>query len=87
MATTEFLIGAYAKVDHDNRTHKTKDGQYIVVIKTTMSKKADFGVWPTGHMTSRVARYVCRGRLERRGRHEAELDASRVVHAGGTLYP
>ena len=38
MATTEFEIGAYAKVDRDNRTHKTKNGQYIVVIKTTVAK-------------------------------------------------
>ena len=45
MATTEFLIGAYAKVDRDNRTHKTNDGQYIVVIKTTMSRNADFEVF------------------------------------------
>ena len=37
-------------------------------------------------MTSRVARYVSR-RLERRGRHEAELDASRVVYAGSTSIP
>ena len=45
MATTEFEIGAYAKVDRDSRTHKTKNGQYIVVIKTTVAKKGDFEVF------------------------------------------
>ena len=33
MASTDFKIGAIAKVDREHRTHKTKDGQYIVVIK------------------------------------------------------
>ena len=46
MANTEFIIGAIAKVDRDNRTHKTSDGQFIVIVHTSDgNKKADIQVF------------------------------------------
>ena len=46
MATTDFKIGAIAKVDREHRTHNTKDGQFIVVVKTSENdKKADLEVF------------------------------------------
>ena len=46
MASTDFKMGAIAKVDREHRTHKTKDGQYIVVVKTSENdRKADLEVF------------------------------------------
>ena len=56
MASTDFKIGAIAKVDREHRTHKTKDGQYIVVIKTSENdKKADLEVFDTEEDAKKAA--------------------------------
>ena len=56
MASTDFKIGAIAKVDREHRTHKTKDGQYIVVIKTSENdKKADLEVFDSEEDAKKAA--------------------------------
>ena len=56
MAITDFNIGAIAKVDRDNRTHKTLDGQYIVVVHTSdNNKKADIEVFDNEEDAKKVA--------------------------------
>ena len=46
MATTDFNIGAIAKVDKDNRTHQTKTNQYILIVKLASgNKRADLEVF------------------------------------------
>ena len=59
MATTDFSLGAIAKVDRDNRTHKTKDGQWIVVVKTSDNdKKADLEVFDSEDDAKKAAAEV-----------------------------
>ena len=59
MATTDFKIGAIAKVDRDSRTHKTKDGQWIVIINTSDNdKKADIEVFDGEDDAKKVAAEV-----------------------------
>ena len=59
MATTDFNLGAIAKVDRDSRTHKTKDGQWIVIIKTSDNdKKADIEVFDGEEDAKKVAAEV-----------------------------
>ena len=59
MASTDFKMGAIAKVDREHRTHKTKDGQFIVVINTSESdKKADFKVFDNEEDAKKMAAEV-----------------------------
>ena len=59
MATTDFNLGAIAKVDRDSRTHKTKDGQWIVIVKTSDNdKKADMEVFDSEDDAKKVAAEV-----------------------------
>ena len=59
MATTDFKIGAIAKVDRDSRTHKTKDGQWIVIVSTSDNdKKADVEVFDGEEDAKKVAAEV-----------------------------
>ena len=59
MATTDFSLGVIAKVDRDNRTHKTKDGQWIVVVKTSDNdKKADLEVFDSEDDAKKAAAEV-----------------------------
>ena len=62
MATTDFKIGAIAKVDREHRTHKTKDGQYIVVVKTSENdRKADLEVFDDEDDAKKAAADVLAG--------------------------
>ena len=56
MATTDFKIGAIAKVDREHRTHKTQDGQFIVVVNTSDNdKKLDREVFDDEEDAKKVA--------------------------------
>ena len=59
MATTDFKVGAIAKVDRDSRTHKTKVGQWIVIVSTSDNdKKADIEVFDGEEDAKKVAAEV-----------------------------
>ena len=46
MATTQFDTGAIAKIDKNNRTHGTKNGQWLVIVKTSNGdKKAEVHIF------------------------------------------